>query len=87
MNPPLAYWHSGGEVMAAGGRSLSLADVQALRGLYLDEARAAGAAGETPAHADRLARELATAFDAAARWRRAGGPLKARAKPREIILP
>jgi hypothetical protein len=75
MNLPLAYWHSGGEVLAGGGSVLTPADVEALQGLYVDEARAARAAGEPPIQVERLAYQLTTASDAAARWRRASGPV------------
>jgi hypothetical protein len=37
----LVYWHSGGAVLSASGQALSRADVEALLGLHLDEARAA----------------------------------------------
>jgi hypothetical protein len=79
MSPPLAYWHSGGAVMAAGGRVLNPADVEALLGLYVDEARAAKAAGKPSPRAEHLIRQLADASHAAARWRRAGGPMETRA--------
>jgi hypothetical protein len=87
MRLSLAYWHSGGEVLVTSGRALTLADVEALRGLYADEVRSAKAAGKTPVEAERLAHELAAALDAAIRWRRAGGSLEKRSTRPEIIFP
>jgi hypothetical protein len=82
---PLAYWPCGGEVIAAGGMALTLADIEAVQGLHLVEGRAAKAAGDHRAatRAGRLALELERAAEAAARWRRA-----ARAGHRlQIIFP
>ena len=74
MNPPLTYWHSGGDMMCAGGTVLSVGDAAGLHDLHLDEARAAAAAGEEllSMRALKLAAELSAAAEAAWRWRRAG---------------
>ena len=77
MSAPLAYWHCGGEVIHRGARALGPHDGPALRGLYLDEAKAAAAAGDWAGldRAMRLESELSKAIDAAERWRRAAAPL------------
>ena len=67
------FWCSGGDLLAVDGRRIDEADAYALRGLYLDEMRAAADAAATRAHADalRLANELNEALEVAQRWRRA----------------
>jgi hypothetical protein len=77
---PLTYWHCGGDLMGARGLVLSLDDARALRGLYLDEAEAAGVVGDRHARATalRLARELSIAAGAASRWRKAAAFLGVR---------
>ncbi len=73
MSRPLAYWHSGGDMMCAGGMTLSRADAAWLQKLHLDEARAADAAGDRSLSERvlELATELSTTVEAADRWRRA----------------
>jgi len=80
MSPPLAYWHSGGDMMCVGGKILSPADAAWLYDLYLDEARAAAEAGDgaAGARALELATELSAAGEAAGRWRRASVRLAVR---------
>ena len=75
MKPPLAYWCSGGDLIAGRGARLSIADARALWGLYLDEARAATAAGDREAEtrAARLAAQLLRAVKARQRWVKASG--------------
>jgi hypothetical protein len=67
MSRPLAYWHSGGDLVCAGGIVLSASDAAWLHDLYLDEARAAAEAdeGSLRARALRLATELSAAAEAA----------------------
>jgi len=74
MSRPLAYWHSGGDMVCAGGIILSASDAACLHDLYLDEALAAAEAGRAllRARAMQLATELSAAAEAARRWRRAG---------------
>jgi hypothetical protein len=69
----LFYRHCGGEVIAGDGRALETADLTALYGLHLDEARAAKLAGDEAARATAvlLVGELAAATRDAARWLRA----------------
>ncbi|HEX4181139.1 MAG TPA: hypothetical protein VHY32_10145 [Caulobacteraceae bacterium] len=78
MKRPLAYWSSGGEVVAVGGQVLSTEDQGALGGLHLDEAQAAARAEDWEAglSALRRVRQLLEAVDAGARWRRAGGRIR-----------
>ena len=67
-------------MVCAGGMILSPADAACLHDLYLDEARAADAAGDRAlsAQALKLAMELSMAAEAARRWRRAGARLSVR---------
>lgn len=76
MNRPLAYWHSGGDVVSADGHALDGGDVEALLAWHEDELRAARAADDTTAQASaaRRAGDLVTASIALERWRRAAGP-------------
>ena len=71
-----SYWSCGGDIVAAHGQYLSVDDVEALHGLYVDEARAASAAGNFAAWrtARRMAAELAHALAQSQRWRRASYP-------------
>lgn len=73
MSRPLAYWHSGGDMMCVGGVALSAADAAWLHDVHLDEARAAVDAGDRllGARALTLASQLSAAAQAARRWRRA----------------
>jgi hypothetical protein len=81
MRAPLAFWCSGGDLIAgqdASGAPISIADARALWGLYLDEVRAALAAGDRSAEvrAARLAVQLLRAVKARQRWRRASSGLR-----------
>ncbi len=73
MSPAFTYWHSGGDMMCASGIVLSPADAASLHDLYLDEARAAGLAGDRALsrRALKLATELSEAAEAVMRWRQA----------------
>jgi len=73
MSHPLVCWHCGGDLVCAGGIVLSPSDAACLHDLYVDEARAAGAAGKhsLSVQALKLATELSEAAGAARRWRRA----------------
>jgi hypothetical protein len=78
-------------VFGAGGLVLGPGDLEAVRAVHLDEARAADAAGAYPASAQawRLALELSLAADAAEQWRRAGAPWSRAGglRARRIIFP
>jgi len=75
MTPPLAYWSSGGDLIAGRGLRMTPADAQALWELHLDEAYAAALAGDRSgqAMASRLAVQLKRAVRAQTRWRQASG--------------
>ena len=78
MRPPLAFWCSGGDLIAGQGSPISIADARALWGLYLDEMSAAIVAGDRTAErrAARLAAQLLGAVKARQRWRKASGRLR-----------
>ena len=69
----LAYWPSGGDILATHGRAVPIEDAERLRNLYVTEARAAEAAHDYPTCAVslRLAMELRRALAVCGRWRRA----------------
>ncbi len=73
----LAYWHSGGDVVSAGGQALDEGDVEALLAWHEDELRAARAVKDTTAQASAAWRagDLVTASIALERWRRAARPV------------
>ena len=78
MRTPLAYWCSGGDLIAGQGSPISIADARALWALYLDEMSAAIAAGDRAAErqAARLAAQLLRAVKARQRWRKASDGLR-----------
>lgn len=88
MNSALTYWQSGGDVCCVGGHVLRADDIEALRAVHLDEARAATMAEDASAMAlaDRLIRELTRAAAAAARWRHASGPWDGAEAARELRI-
>lgn len=68
----LTYWHSGGAIITAKGRAIAPDDAWRLSVRHQHAAEVASAHNGAPRdEALRLANELRTALEAAARWRRA----------------